>query len=87
MNSVEDDDQHMEDGGQHMEDEGHHEEEVVTEEDESQNDEAVVEESLLSNKVSVESSSTTPIYPIYVVPEDDKSKTTQVVIYHDDSIR
>ena len=86
MNSVEDDDQHMEDGGQHMEDEGHHEEEVVTEEDESQNDEAVVEESLLSNKVSVEPSST-PIYPIYVVPEDDKSKTTQVVIYHDDSIR
>ena len=81
MDSVEDDE------GHHMEDEGHHEEEVVTEEDESQNDEAVVEESMLSNEVSVEPSSTTPIYPIYVVPEDDKSKTTQVVIYHDDSIR
>ena len=76
MDSVEDDEHHMED-------EGHHEEEVVTEEDDSQND--VVEESILSNDVSVEPSRT-PIYPIYVVPEDDKSKT-QVVIYHDDSIR
>ncbi len=54
--------------------EGHHEIEGEHEHQEVQEGEVVVEEGEGN-------------YPMYIVPADEKSTKTQVVIYHDDSIR
>ena len=84
MHSVENDSSHLVED----EDDGQDEEEVATEGDDESHNEEAVDESILSNDACVEPSTknATSNYPVYVVPENEKSKT-QVVIYHDDSIR
>ena len=49
--------------------------------DENDDDEVSIEEHQI-----VENSDSPTAYPMYIVPNENKTKT-QVVIYHDDSIR